>query len=131
MSARTATILGGLFVLVFAGLMLFLPRTRGAEVHIEYRHLAGHADYNNWSSGKTANCCNNDDCHLLEDGEWRETDHGDEIKILDQWCPVEQRHYVTRGKSPDWDKAHACILTTGDHYFPCERLLCFMGTGAF
>lgn len=92
-------------------------------------HAMGHADYSGWSSEKTANCCNNQDCGDLEDTQWKSTPTGDQILIKGKWCPVEKKHYTTRGKSPDWRKAHACIQKNMDHNDPCDALLCFMGNG--
>jgi hypothetical protein len=101
----------------------------------QHNHGEGHHDYLTWSSTKTDNCCNNQDCGELKDDEWRETNTGIEIKIAEQWCPVRQEHFIIRGKSPDWSKAHACIqadvnFSTG-RKSPCERLLCFAATPKF
>lgn len=95
----------------------------------QHNHAQGHNIYQGWSSQKTSNCCNNDDCGDLLDDEWRETATGTEIKVLDQWCPVLQEHYITKGKSPDWTKAHACV-NKNINFSPasvCDRLLCFSG----
>jgi hypothetical protein len=94
----------------------------------QHNHAGGHHDYMTWASKKTGNCCNNQDCGSLTEGEWRETDAGTEVQILGEWCPVQQEHLIIRGKSPDWTKAHACInknLSITTH--PCQRLLCFAG----
>ncbi len=93
---------------------------------------SGHNEYTTWASHKADNCCNNMDCGVLNDDEWRETTEGTEINISGQWCPVRPEHFIIRGKSPDWSKAHACIqpdvkYSTG-RKMPCERLRCFSGT---
>lgn len=91
-------------------------------------HAAGHNDYVNWASRKTANCCNNQDCGELADENWRKTNEGVEIKIDGEWCPVLPEHYLTKGKSPNWSKAHACIIRLNHNQTtPCNRLLCFAG----
>lgn len=116
------------YVLLAAVIVLFATQAR-AQQH----HAAGHNEYQNWSSEKTANCCNNEDCGDLKDDQWRETDHGDEIKILGQWCPVKREHYLTKGKSPDWNVAHACVNQNPNASYanPCDRLLCFTGKGGW
>ena len=111
------------FALPLSLALVFLPAASA-----QHNHAEGHADYMTWASKKTGNCCNNVDCGSLKDDEWRETESGTEIKILGQWCPVQQEHFIIRGKSPDWSRAHACVnknlsLTTA----PCQRLLCFAG----
>jgi len=70
---------------------------------------------------------------LLNADEWRETTQGDEVKILGQWCPVKAEHYIIKGKSPDWTKAHACVARGADHMYsnPCDRLLCFTGMPSY
>jgi hypothetical protein len=93
----------------------------------QHGHEDGHLDYENWSSKKTANCCNNEDCGYLASDEWRQNIQGDEVKIQNQWCPVKPEHYITKGKSPDWTKAHACIAKGGSYANVCDRLLCFAG----
>lgn len=96
----------------------------------QHNHERGHNDYLGWSSAKVNNCCNNDDCGILDETDLRETPAGTEINISGQWCPVEPRHYLIRGKSPDWNAAHACIRKTPiANQSPCERLLCFAGRG--
>jgi hypothetical protein len=94
----------------------------------QHNHDQGHHAYMAWASKKTGNCCNNQDCGSLEEGEWRETEQGAEVKILGEWCPVLPEHLIIRGKSPDWTKPHACInknMSLVSH--PCHRLLCFAG----
>lgn len=100
--------------------------------HAQHNHAAGHADYSSWSSQKTQNCCNNMDCGALNDDEWRESIDGVEIKILGEWCSVKPEHFLTRGKSPDWSRAHACVQRGAYVTKPtCERLLCFVGAPRF
>ncbi len=99
----------------------------------QHNHERGHADYQSWASGRTGNCCNNQDCGTLNDDEVREGPGGTEIKIDGEWCPVLREHYIVRGKSPDWNVAHACVGHS-NYYLslpPCERLLCFSGKGGF
>lgn len=98
----------------------------------QHDHQAGHDSYQNWASTKVANCCNNDDCGVVEDSELRETSTGPEVAIDGQWCPVLPIHYIVKGKSPDWSRAHVCVkkksIYTAD--IPtCERLLCYSGHG--
>jgi hypothetical protein len=54
-----------------------------------------------------------------------------QVKVRGKWCPVLPEHFIIKGKSPDWNKPHACINTDvrtsyGDD---CERLLCYSGKG--
>lgn len=97
----------------------------------QHDHAQGHNEYQNWASKKTGNCCNNDDCGVLKDEEIRETTTGPEVAIDGLWCPVRPEHYIIRGKSPDWNKPHACIGKKSATYPvpPCERLLCYSGRG--
>ena len=110
-------------------LLLLLFATESVAQH---NHAQGHNDYAAWASKKASNCCNNMDCGELRDDEWRETAEGTQVKISGQWCPVLPEHFVIRGQSPDWSKAHVCVqpdvkYSTG-RKTPCERLLCFTGT---
>lgn len=69
---------------------------------------------------------------MIPDADVREGASGTEIKIDGEWCPVRREHYITRGKSPDWNTAHACILRPYLTTAPtCDRLLCFTGKGGF
>lgn len=96
----------------------------------QHNHAQGHGEYQNWSSRKTANCCNDRDCGILSDHEIRETPTGTEVLIGGEWCPVLPEHRLIRGKSPDWSWAHACINPA--EYVPaCGRLLCFTPKGGF
>jgi hypothetical protein len=97
----------------------------------QHQHAQGHGEYQDWASQKTGNCCNNDDCGTLDDPEVRETTTGTEIAIDGQWCPVTPQHYIIKGKSPDWTKAHACVQKKSAYSSPnpCERLLCYSGPG--
>jgi hypothetical protein len=65
-------------------------------------------------------CCNDDDCGAIRDDEWRETTTGTEILIRGRWCQVEKEQFIYRGKSPDWNVAHACIF--GKPPNKCDRL---------
>lgn len=108
---------------------LLLCLTGGAQA--QHNHGHGHHEYQNWSSGKVANCCNRDDCGGLQSTELRETATGPQVLIAGEWCPVLREHYLTRGKSPDWSVAHVCV---GKNPYwlskpPCERLLCFLSAG--
>lgn len=97
----------------------------------QHNHAAGHNEYQNWSSQKTSNCCNNDDCGQILDTQVRATDKGYEVAIDKQWCPVLREHWIIRGKSPDFSSYHGCVGKSA--YYkelpPCERLLCFAGKG--
>jgi hypothetical protein len=110
------------YVLLAAVIVLFASYS-----HAEHAHDEGHDDYSGWSSKKTANCCNSNDCGYLKEDEWRETPQATEVKILGKWCPVKPEHYITKGKSPDRTKAHACVTQGGYYQDNCERLLCFSG----
>lgn len=90
-------------------------------------HSAGHNDYRGWSSRKAENCCNNQDCHSLAPEEWGEGPDGTWVMIKGEKCPVNQEHFLTRGKSPNWERAHACINDRAWNVPPCARLLCFTG----
>jgi hypothetical protein len=51
--------------------------------------------------------------------------------VRGKWCPVLPEHFIIKGKSPDWNKPHACInydLRTS-YADDCERLLCYSGRG--
>jgi len=118
------------FVLVMT--LSFMPAARAQDHSPEHAqsHAQGHDEYVNWASERTDNCCNNQDCGALRSDQWRETPKGTEILIRGQWCPVKKEHFIRRGKSPDWNVAHACVL--GDNHTPanlCDRLLCFSGRG--
>lgn len=97
-----------------------------APAFAQHNHERYHSDYENWSSRKTANCCNNQDCGSLSDNEVRQDANGTSVLIAGQWCPVLPIHLLTRGKSPDWTAGHACVRKNPD-VPPCERLLCFIG----
>lgn len=109
---------------------LFLPITTAVAQH---NHEAGHNSYTEWSSQKARYCCDNRDCGSLEESEWSEGPNGIEVLIDGKSCPVQQQHFITRGKSPDWTKAHACIRPKLQYSKedPCDRLLCFTGIPKF
>lgn len=113
----------GLVVAIILFLVFVIGDAWGQE-----DHAAGHGEYLQWSSKKAANCCNNQDCRGLSAAELRESASGPEILIDGQWCPVMREHYLTRGKSPDWNVSHACIRVAGEG---CDRLLCYTGPGGF
>lgn len=94
----------------------------------QHNHAQGHSEYQNWSSGKVASCCSNQDCGTVKESDIRQTSAGAEIKIDNQWCPVLPEHFLTRGKSPDWSTAHACIRVQPTEN-TCDRLLCFLSAG--
>lgn len=128
LSAFHAWALIGLTALVLAYSVLFMRGVRAQD-----RHHQGHNDYLNWSSGVTENCCNSTDCRYLEDNEVRESSAGTLINIGGQWCPVEQKHRIKKGQSPDWSKYHACVQPDVNYSAgkkaPCDRLLCFVTKG--
>jgi len=125
------------FIIVVAVLLLMLFTAGGADA--QHNHERHHSDYQSWASGVTKNCCDNQDCGVLLDDEVRDIAAGTEVKIDDQWCPVQRKHYLVKGKSPDWNNSHACIQKKTascdeggcyeDTRSPCERLLCFAGKG--
>jgi hypothetical protein len=97
----------------------------------QHDHARGHSEYQSWASKKTSNCCDDKDCGVLRDDDVRETPAGAEVKVLGKWCPVQPEHFIIKGKSPDWNKPHACVnrdfrTSYGDD---CDRLLCYSGKG--
>jgi hypothetical protein len=97
----------------------------------QHDHARGHSEYQNWASRKTGNCCDDKDCGILDDDQVRETTTGPEVKVRGKWCRVLPEHFIIKGRSPDWNKPHACInydvrTSYGDD---CERLLCYSGRG--
>ena len=116
-----------------AGLAVVLTCASATAALSQHNHERGHDDYIAWSSGKTGNCCNNDDCGSLHKDEIRDTASGVEVKIVGQWCPVLREHFIVKGKSPDWNTAHACV-GKGEYWLslpPCERLLCYVGKSGY
>ncbi len=83
----------------------------------------GHELYKEWASKVTAHCCNDEDCRYLDAAEWRQNEHGYEIKIGNLWCPVKPEHFLIKGHSPDITRAHACVMPNA--IATCLRLLCF------
>lgn len=111
-------------------LLLALTIPSPADDH-SYLHAQGHDEYKTWTSRRMpGGCCSNQDCAPLKPEQWRESETGTEVEIEGQWCPVKHEHFLTRGKSPNWEVAHACIRPRypGSNVAPCERLLCFAGT---
>ena len=97
----------------------------------QHDHARGHSEYQNWASKKTGNCCDDKDCGILDDDQVRETTTGPEVKVRGKWCRVLPEHFIIKGKSPDWNKPHACVnydfrTTYADD---CDRLLCYSGKG--
>jgi hypothetical protein len=97
----------------------------------QHDHARGHNEYQNWASKKTGNCCDDKDCGILNDDQVRETTTGPEVKVRGKWCRVLPEHFIIKGKSPDWNKPHACVnydfrTTYADE---CDRLLCYSGKG--
>lgn len=116
-------------VALLVALVCTSVQTRAQEMDMEHRHALGHGEYQNWASGKTNNCCNNEDCHFLTKDEYRETVDGPELRVSNKWCPVKPEHYTIRGKSPDWSHPHACINKNTNYQDECDRILCFMREG--
>lgn len=115
-----------LLAALVAGFSFLMPMKIGAQSN----HALGHGEYQNWSSRKVENCCNNRDCSALNKNQWRSsTETGTQVLIETTWCQVQEKHYVIRGKSPEWRYAHACIRSYTYDSDICERLLCFMGPG--
>jgi hypothetical protein len=86
-------------------------------------HDRGHEMYKWWQSKNTGNCCNNEDCRPLRPDEWTEDESGYHVRVSSRlWCPVERKHFLTRGRSPDITVAHVCIA---GNLTDCNRLLCF------
>lgn len=107
-------------------LLILFPLSASAQ----HNHAQGHSEYQNWSSRKTGNCCNDQDCGSIRDSDVRQNSTGAEVKIDGEWCPVQAQHYLTRGKSPDWAVNHACV-SKNTSLSPCDRLLCFSAKGGF
>jgi hypothetical protein len=127
MSEGDRSVLCAIIVILLFSLV---PAARGQDHSPEHAqsHALSHDEYRNWASERTDYCCNNEDCRALADNEWRETTKGTEVLIRGTWCPVQKQHFILKGKSPDWNVAHACIL--GNSHYPanqCDRLLCFAG----
>lgn len=115
---------------LFLSICFFVVLPFGTTAQEHHQH---HNTYQGWASEVTNNCCNNQDCSDIAEDRVRESVHGTEIEISGAWCPVEKKHRIIRGKSPDWSKYHACIqpdvnYATGKKP-PCERLLCFVTKG--
>lgn len=109
---------------------LILLLALSAPAFAQHNHAQGHSDYLGWSSRKTPNCCNNQDCGALTNEDYRQTNAGIEVKIGIDWCPVKPEHFLIRGKSPDWNTPHACVNKSFSwHGKLCDRLLCFTGVG--
>jgi hypothetical protein len=109
-------------------LLSFLP---ASPAFAQHDHARGHSEYQNWASKKTGNCCDDKDCGVLNEDQVRETTTGPEVKVRGKWCRVLPEHFIIKGKSPDWNKPHACVnydfrTTYADD---CERLLCYAGRG--
>jgi hypothetical protein len=105
-----------------------------SPAYAQHNHDEGHPDYREWASGRTWNCCNEKDCGDLNDDEVRETPTGTEVLVktkgnAPKWCPVTKQHYLTKGKSPDWNKPHACIVNSTYYDDPCKAFLCYTGKG--
>lgn len=127
MSERASDIVARIVGLILIAFFLFLFLHPSWSQEMEHRHALGHGDYTEWQSGKTLNCCNNEDCHYLAESDFRETAEGTELKVRGKWCAVKQEHFVIKGKSPDWSRLHACINENTSMYpDDCERILCFM-----
>jgi hypothetical protein len=75
-----------LCAVILAMLLSLIP----ALARAQHNHDLGHADYHDWASERTSNCCNNQDCGSLADDEWRETARGTEVLIRGKWCPVKK-----------------------------------------
>lgn len=114
--------------LVLGALIAAMP---AAPAFAQHDHARGHQAYRDWASKKTGNCCDDKDCGVLRDDQVRETETGPQVRVRGKWCAVRAEHFLIRGKSPDWNKPHACI----NHDFrttyadDCERLLCYSGRG--
>lgn len=119
-------------ILVVCGWAL-CPLTAAAQ----HNHSEGHPDYLSWESKKTTNCCSDQDCGDLNENEIRETATGTEVWVTSaseatgRFCPVQPEHYLTKGRSPDWNKPHACINHKGNYGNPCDALLCFVPKGGW
>lgn len=91
-------------------------------------HDVGHIFYKGWVNKADRNCCNNDDCGVLGEGNERTTANGGiEVFVLGTWCPIKPHHYLKSGNAPDWSVTHVCVLKTVPWQIiaPCDRLLCY------
>lgn len=96
-------------------------------------HAAGHPYYSNWINQKGTGCCNNQDCGEIADDDVRyadpETGKPDlQVKIDNEWCPVQSWMYLKNGNTPNHSVNHVCVipdsLSLADRR-PCARLICF------
>lgn len=110
--------IGTILGVVIAALLL-------SAAHAQRNHAVGHDWYQDWSSQKTGNCCNNQDCGELRSGDWRQSGATIEVAIAGKWCPVKREHLLIKGRSPDGSLPHACISHHTNSPDPCDRLLCF------
>lgn len=122
-----------LFLVAFYGLFavgLILWVATPSRGQLE-NHDLHHAQYQNWQSKIGFHCCNNKDYGELADKDVRDAGDHHEVRIDDQWCPVLEKHLLSVGKSPDWSRDHACILSSATGQPPCDRLKCFKGKVEF
>lgn len=121
------TILASLLCLAFPVFALVL-----ADDYQGHNHDLHHAQYQTWQSNSGFNCCNDRDCGELPEDRIRENGQNIEVKVDDEWCPVLHEHLLKVGKSPDWSKAHACILAPHSILgTPCQRFKCFVDRAKF
>lgn len=106
----------GAFCLVFSG--------RALPQHWQFHH-----HYQGWVNRDNKGCCNNQHCRPLSEYEERMDGGTIEVRIEGVWCPVLERHYLSKGNVPDASTAHVCAWGANDFGWqgksPCERLLCF------
>ena len=97
------------------------------SVQAQHHHDRHHAFYQNWINKQDKGCCNNQDCGELREENERVTARGIEIRVDDEWCPVQSWHYLKRGNAPDWTTSHVCVQkkTSISSATACQRLLCY------
>lgn len=85
-----------------------------------------HDGYDNWVSRTGVQCCNRMDCRPIPDADFQ-LSPVTKVRVEGEWCPVLEKHYLQRGRTPDGTTAHVCVRPAMGPYSPspCERLLCF------
>lgn len=91
-------------------------------------HATHHASYQSWFNSalpKPQGCCNNTDCRELADADERELNGVLAVRVEGAWCPVEPRHYLSRGNVPNASVSHACVSAHYGGKTPCEKFICY------
>jgi hypothetical protein len=117
------------------GCVIFATQMSG-RAHAQHRHeqhAQFHAFYQEWVNRNDKGCCNDRDCHPLNESDERQSAKGETevfVKGLgiasgqSAWCKVEERHYLKKGNAPNWSTSHICV----DMYSgitPCTQFICY------